>query len=279
MRFRKRCTLSLEFKASSHCLQETTYSRGWRVWIATYASWANRLNKTFHWYGECCEKRRLTYAPPLQPIRGQKGRRPSETWLLLPLGMSHHVSIGQRGIAIFAINMKPMRWILLSLILSSTTLHSQSIYVHFTNGTSLTYNVNDVRSTRTSGNTFQMFLTNGTTFQWDLASIIKYQFEPGPIGVGEISSHRNAVGVYPNPSHGVVTIEHDLEQASHLIADIIDVKGIPIRRLFDGHANSGLHRLHWDGRDGNGESVPSGIYLIRLQRPTYLITEQILIAR
>ena len=35
--------------------------------------------------------------------------------------------------------------------------------------------------------------------------------------------------------------------------------------LFEGEQAAGEHALPWDGRDGDGRSLPSGAYLCRLE--------------
>jgi flagellar hook assembly protein FlgD len=44
-----------------------------------------------------------------------------------------------------------------------------------------------------------------------------------------------------------------------------NIRGQKVKTLFDGTAEKGVHRLVWDGRDGSGRSVASGIYLIHLE--------------
>jgi hypothetical protein len=172
-----------------------------------------------------------------------------------------------------------MRWILLASVLSSTRLLSQNMHVHFNDGTALSYNVNDVRSTGTAGSSYRLFLTNSTTIEWELNTITKYQFRQGPIGIDEVVPLPVNVHIHPNPSNGAVTIEFELDRAARLVADVVDLKRSPILRLFDGNAQPGVQRLQWDGLDPNGGPVPSGIYLLRLQWPSHVISRPIIIAR
>ena len=55
----------------------------------------------------------------------------------------------------------------------------------------------------------------------------------------------------PNP--GVVSL------------DIFDARGARIRRLHVGSMESGSRVMVWDGRDGGGRQVSSGVYLVRMQ--------------
>ena len=46
---------------------------------------------------------------------------------------------------------------------------------------------------------------------------------------------------------------------------VYDVSGRLIRTLLTGVMPAGRHRVRWDGRDGEGRGVASGIYFARLQ--------------
>ena len=46
---------------------------------------------------------------------------------------------------------------------------------------------------------------------------------------------------------------------------VYDRSGRLVRRVFDGPLNSGRNVVYWDGRDGNGDTVPSGLYLVTVE--------------
>jgi flagellar hook assembly protein FlgD len=46
---------------------------------------------------------------------------------------------------------------------------------------------------------------------------------------------------------------------------IYNVLGRPVRQVWAGPLAAGEHRLAWDGRDGQGQPVAAGVYLVRLQ--------------
>lgn len=70
---------------------------------------------------------------------------------------------------------------------------------------------------------------------------------------------------YPNPSPGGSVFRFNLSRAGAIKVGVYDVAGRLVRELHAGHAEDGPHALRWDGRDGNGRSVPSGIYLYRVE--------------
>lgn len=85
-------------------------------------------------------------------------------------------------------------------------------------------------------------------------------------GVGDLALGTDvSLNVYPNPSWaGATRIFCSTPRAAEAQVSIYDIRGSLVRRLGDGAASSGEQTLAWDGRDGGGRDVPSGIYLVRL---------------
>ncbi|MBD3162892.1 MAG: T9SS type A sorting domain-containing protein, partial [Candidatus Eisenbacteria bacterium] len=69
----------------------------------------------------------------------------------------------------------------------------------------------------------------------------------------------------PNPSQGGATISFSLERAGKVRLVLYDVQGRAVRTLVDGERSAGAHSILWDGRDGRGGRVSSGIYFTRLE--------------
>ena len=74
---------------------------------------------------------------------------------------------------------------------------------------------------------------------------------------------------YPNPFNPETWIPYQLRTAGDIQINIYSAEGTLIRRLSLGYQPSGYyltrHRAaHWDGRNGNGERVASGIYFYEL---------------
>lgn len=70
---------------------------------------------------------------------------------------------------------------------------------------------------------------------------------------------------YPNPFNPSTTIRYDLPQDTRVALVIYDVLGREVCQLVVGHETAGEKAVVWDGKDGYGRTVPSGIYVYRLQ--------------
>jgi photosystem II stability/assembly factor-like uncharacterized protein len=70
---------------------------------------------------------------------------------------------------------------------------------------------------------------------------------------------------YPNPFNASTTITYTVPEPSEVSLMIFNIRGQLVTCLKEGIHTSGRHVVHWDGRDGSGMSVASGIYLVVLQ--------------
>jgi hypothetical protein len=74
-----------------------------------------------------------------------------------------------------------------------------------------------------------------------------------------------ALGVYPNPARGNVTITFALGEAASPAIEIYDIAGRIVWRSALGARIPGRHQAIWDGRDLGGRPTGPGIYFLRLK--------------
>jgi hypothetical protein len=72
------------------------------------------------------------------------------------------------------------------------------------------------------------------------------------------------LGSYPNPFSASTTIRHSLAHSSDVRLDIYDLTGKSVRTLVDDRLDAGYGVAKWDGRDEQGNTVPTGTYIYRL---------------
>ena len=72
---------------------------------------------------------------------------------------------------------------------------------------------------------------------------------------------------YPNPFNPATTIPVSVVAgAGEVDLTIYNVLGQPVRQVWSGPLAAGEHRLAWDGRDGQGQPVAAGVYVVRLHQ-------------
>lgn len=71
---------------------------------------------------------------------------------------------------------------------------------------------------------------------------------------------------YPNPFNPGVVIPFMLGPAGNQVSlTIYSILGQEVRKLALGELPAGVHQVAWDGQDGQGKELSSGVYLYRLQ--------------
>jgi len=72
---------------------------------------------------------------------------------------------------------------------------------------------------------------------------------------------------YPNPFNPTTAISYQLSgvRPHHTTLRIYNILGQVVRTLVEGEQAPGYYSVHWDGRDGLGKEVSSGIYFCRLE--------------
>lgn len=75
---------------------------------------------------------------------------------------------------------------------------------------------------------------------------------------------------YPNPFNPETWIPYQLARESDVKITIYDMRGVLVRTLELGHQSAGYYTgrnraAYWDGQNGLGETVASGVYFYRLQ--------------
>ncbi|MGD1047645.1 MAG: LamG-like jellyroll fold domain-containing protein [Candidatus Krumholzibacteriaceae bacterium] len=84
---------------------------------------------------------------------------------------------------------------------------------------------------------------------------------------------------FPNPFNPSTVLTFDLVSPAHVTIQIFDVSGRLLRTLLDERQDAGRHHVEWNGINGNGSSVPSGIYFYRMQTQGYSATKKMIIIR
>lgn len=105
-------------------------------------------------------------------------------------------------------------------------------------------------------------------------------------GEGEQEQFPRALGLsqnFPNPFNPATTIAFDIPQKGNtrypVTLSIFDIRGRTVRILLDESLPAGRHRVVWNGRDGFGRPVSSGVYLYRLVVDTSRFTRKMLLLR
>ncbi|HXV14377.1 MAG TPA: T9SS type A sorting domain-containing protein, partial [Candidatus Krumholzibacteria bacterium] len=85
---------------------------------------------------------------------------------------------------------------------------------------------------------------------------------------------------YPNPFNPQTTIGFSLKERGRVRIDVFNVAGEHVRTLLDETRAAGAHTdVRWDGKDGSGRSVASGVYFCRLVADRFSQTRKMVLVQ
>ncbi|OGC09257.1 hypothetical protein A2V82_14385 [candidate division KSB1 bacterium RBG_16_48_16] len=84
---------------------------------------------------------------------------------------------------------------------------------------------------------------------------------------------------YPNPFNQSTRIEYDLPGNARVELSIYNLLGQKLVTPFSGSRDAGRYAVTWDGRDGFGHPVPSGLYFYRLETGEFSGVKKMAIVR
>jgi flagellar hook assembly protein FlgD len=84
---------------------------------------------------------------------------------------------------------------------------------------------------------------------------------------------------YPNPFNPVTDIIYAIPASSHVSVDIFNTMGQKVKTLVDQYMTAGTYQTKWDAKDDFGATVPSGVYLCRLNANGFGKTIKMTLAR
>ncbi len=84
---------------------------------------------------------------------------------------------------------------------------------------------------------------------------------------------------YPNPFNPGTVIEYTLPQAGPVTLVVLDLLGREVRRWQVPHQAAGTYTVQWDGSDGDGNPVATGMYLYQLEAGRFSEAKKMVLIR
>lgn len=86
-------------------------------------------------------------------------------------------------------------------------------------------------------------------------------------------------GNYPNPFNPETAIRFSIKDSGRVRISIFNMKGQLVRNLVNENLPAGQHSLIWNGKDNSGSGVASGLYLYRMETPSYSKTLKMMLLK
>jgi C1A family cysteine protease len=115
---------------------------------------------------------------------------------------------------------------------------------------------------------------------WNIDDVQVFGIEDLTVGLAEDPSMQK-VGLtsYPNPFSASARIDFSLETKSYISVKVYDLQGRLVNVLAEGENPAGTFSVHWNGTNGSGKQVESGIYFCVLQTFENTISRKLIYLR
>jgi hypothetical protein len=84
---------------------------------------------------------------------------------------------------------------------------------------------------------------------------------------------------YPNPFNPTTNIEFAIPQRQSVKLEVYDILGRLVTTLANSDMPAGTYKVIWNGKDSNGLSVATGLYLYRLQAGSFTSVKKMLMLK
>ena len=121
------------------------------------------------------------------------------------------------------------------------------------------------------------------TFHWDGVRLVRSLYTPSTAVLEEQTSvlpeSFELAQNYPNPFNSETIIRFALPVAAPVELAVFNMAGQEVVVLVDGARGAGQYAVHWDGRDGDGRRLGSGVYFYRLRAGERTVARKLLLLR
>jgi hypothetical protein len=100
-----------------------------------------------------------------------------------------------------------------------------------------------------------------------------------PVAAPDVLEPALAVAVHPSPFNPRTTITFTTPGPGSVRLDVLDARGRRVRTLASGFLPAGPQRMIWDGCDGAGRPLASGVYLVRVAAGGRSVTGRAVLTR
>ena len=114
----------------------------------------------------------------------------------------------------------------------------------------------------------------GTGLQNSTQYLFEWTNTSTAVGGDELPESIRLATPYPNPFNPQATVEYHLSTPEHATLRVFDATGRLVRTLVEGMQPAGDHSVTFDAT-----GLPSGVYMLRLQTPSHLVTRSVTLLR
>lgn len=169
-------------------------------------------------------------------------------------------------------NFKPIMLFLL-MVLCSFGLRAQNVNFNFTNGTSTSYMLEDVRKITFDGDVMNLHLFDGSMYAWNVSTIGQFNYNDTSVNIEEVLSLVNSweVALFPNPTNNLLNVRFNLPKEDTITITLFNLQGKLITEKPFGKKMQGINQETVDITD-----LPAGTYICKIAGQNNIITKKVM---
>jgi outer membrane protein assembly factor BamB len=102
---------------------------------------------------------------------------------------------------------------------------------------------------------------------------------PSPTGMDFPNENSLNVSSAPNPFSENIVFNISLDKNVVMNASVFNMQGVAVKIFSDATMNAGNYQYTWEGKDNNGNELPSGIYFFRVTAGNYSSVKKIVLIK
>jgi hypothetical protein len=163
--------------------------------------------------------------------------------------------------------------VLLAVILTSLGVKAQNVYFSYSDGTSGTYSLNDVRRMTFSNNVLNLDLNDGTNYQWNINDVVSFRYNE-VTGIGEVIKGLNGLDVklFPNPNSGSFQLAYKLPKQTNVDVSLYSTDGKLVKTLYKGQQSAGEQQINVTLSE-----IPKGVYTCRIEADGFSVNKKMIV--
>mgnify|MGYP001363020855 CR=1 FL=1 len=95
----------------------------------------------------------------------------------------------------------------------------------------------------------------------------------------KILEHLTIHRVAPNPFNPYTIVDYEIHKQSNVKICIFDIKGNQVYSHLKINQNPGQHSFQWIALNTEGDTIPSGVYLVTIESSGHLSSKKILLIK
>ena len=151
--------------------------------------------------------------------------------------------------------------------------------VYTLNGPSIDATNEDIQENVTITESTIDNISDTFSFSFEKHSVTVMVFEGLTTVAEEDANQFRLLQNYPNPFSSTTTITYEIPHSSYVSLTIYHIFGKEVTMLVQTRQAAGRHEEYWNGENDKGQSVGSGIYIIRLQAGESVDSKKILLVK